>query len=58
VKGSILGKRLAELVLGHCKEDEVRTTWGLANWVAPEPFRSIGFELIAARERRAAGLET
>jgi hypothetical protein len=46
------------LVLGHCKENEVRSIWGLANWVAPEPFRSIGFELIAARERRAAGLET
>ena len=58
VKGSILGKRLAELALGQCTQDEVRATWGLANWVAPEPFRSIGFELIAARERRAAGLET
>jgi glycine/D-amino acid oxidase-like deaminating enzyme len=58
VKGSILGKRLAELALGQCTQHEVRATWGLANWVAPEPFRSIGFELIAARERRAAGLET
>lgn len=57
VKGSILGKRLAELALGHCKENEVRATWGLANWVAPEPFRSIGFNVIAARERRLAGLE-
>jgi glycine/D-amino acid oxidase-like deaminating enzyme len=57
VKGSILGKRLAELVLGHCKQDEVRATWGLANWVAPEPFRSIGFNFMSARERRLAGLE-
>ncbi|MCA3280045.1 MAG: FAD-binding oxidoreductase [Roseomonas sp.] len=57
VKGSILGKRLAELVLGHCKEAEVRATWGLANWVAPEPFRSIGFNFISVRERRLAGLE-
>ena len=58
VKGSILGKRLAELALGQCTQHDVRATWGLANWVAPEPFRSIGFELIAARERRTAGLET
>lgn len=57
VKGSILGKRLAELVLGHCKQDDVRATWGLANWVAPEPFRSIGFTFISVRERRRAGSE-
>jgi glycine/D-amino acid oxidase-like deaminating enzyme len=57
VKGSILGKRLAELALGQCTQDQVRATWGLANWVAPEPLRSIGFELIAFRERRLAGLE-
>lgn len=57
VKGSILGKRLAEMALGHCKENEVRATWGLANWVAPEPFRSIGFNVISTRERRLAGLE-
>jgi len=57
VKGSVLGKRLAELVTGHGPQDEVRNTWGMANWVAPEPFRSIGFNLIAARERRLAGLE-
>ena len=58
VKGSVLGKRLAELVLGQCNQDDVRTVWGLANWVAPEPLRSIGFEFIAFRERRLAGLET
>ena len=57
VKGSIFGKRLAELIVGRCTQDEVRATWGLANWVAPEPFRSIGFNLIAVRERRLAGLE-
>lgn len=58
VKGSVLGKRLAELALGEGAEHEVRATWGTANWVAPEPFRSIGFKLISARERRRAGLET
>jgi glycine/D-amino acid oxidase-like deaminating enzyme len=57
VKGSVLGKRLAELATDHGPQDEVRNTWGMANWVAPEPFRSIGFNLIAARERRLAGLE-
>jgi glycine/D-amino acid oxidase-like deaminating enzyme len=57
VKGSILGKRLAELIVGQCTQDEVRATWGLANWVAPEPFRSIGFNFISLRERRLAGLE-
>lgn len=57
VKGSVLGKRLAELALGHGQQDEVRAIWGTAKWVAPEPFRSIGFEFISARERRLAGLE-
>jgi glycine/D-amino acid oxidase-like deaminating enzyme len=57
VKGSILGKRLAELMLGHCKQDDVRATWGLANWVAPEPFRSIGFTFLSIREGRRAGSE-
>jgi hypothetical protein len=45
------------MALGRCKENEVRATWGLANWVAPEPFRSIGFNVISTRERRLAGLE-
>jgi glycine/D-amino acid oxidase-like deaminating enzyme len=58
VKGSVLGKRLAELVVGHGDQDDVRTVWGRADWVAPEPFRSIGFAVIAAVERRRAGLET
>ena len=57
VKGSVLGKRLAELIAGEDTAAEVRTTWGTANWVAPEPFRSIGFAFIAAKERRRAGLE-
>ncbi len=57
VKGSVLGKRLAELIAGHGSQDEVRSNWGMANWVAPEPIRSIGFHFIAARERRLAGLE-
>lgn len=57
VKGSVLGKRLAELVLGHGDQDDVRATWGTADWVVPEPIRSIGFAIISRRERRRAGLE-
>jgi glycine/D-amino acid oxidase-like deaminating enzyme len=57
VKGSMLGKRLAELALGHGDQSDVRATWGRASWVAPEPFRSIGFAFVSARERRRAGLE-
>lgn len=57
VKGSVLGKRLAELIAGHGDQSDVVATWGRASWVAPEPFRSIGFAVISARERGRAGLE-
>lgn len=57
VKGSVLGKRLAERIAGQGRQEDISTVWGTANWVAPEPFRSIGFAVIAARERRRAGLE-
>ena len=57
VKGTVLGKRLAELIAGQDSEQAVRATYGRANWVAPEPFRSIGFRVISAIERRKAGLE-
>ena len=58
VKGSVLGKRLAEYSSGNGSQRDVTASWGTAKWVAPEPFRSIGFNFIAARERRLAGLET
>ncbi|MEY4793532.1 MAG: hypothetical protein RL724_468, partial [Pseudomonadota bacterium] len=58
VKGSVLGKRLAEHSAGQGSQQDVTASWGTAKWVAPEPFRSIGFNFIAARERRLAGLET
>ena len=57
VKGSVLGKRLAELVLGHGDQQDVQATWGRADWVVPEPIRSIGFAFISRRERGRAGLE-
>ncbi len=57
VKGTVLGKRLAELIAGICKPDDIHATYGTANWVAPEPFRTIGFNVISAIERRKAGRE-
>ncbi|MCX7383707.1 MAG: FAD-binding oxidoreductase [Alphaproteobacteria bacterium] len=57
VKGTILGKRLAELMLGAADPQEVGAAFGSANWIAPEPFRRIGFHTIAAVERRRAGAE-
>ena len=58
VKGTVLGKRLAEHITGHGDPSDVHATFGSANWVAPEPFRRIGFNLVSAIERRKAGLET
>ena len=58
VKGTVLGKRLAEHIAGHGEQSDVRATYGSASWVAPEPFRWIGFNVVSAIERRKAGLET
>ena len=58
VKGTVLGKRLAEHITGHGTHTDIQEAYGRANWVVPEPFRSIGFNLIATRERRKAGAET
>jgi hypothetical protein len=30
---------------------------GRASWIAPEPFRTIGFHVVSALESRKAGLE-
>lgn len=57
VKGTILGKRLAELIAGDCDAADVQATFGTANTIAPEPFRSLGFRVISAIERRRAGAE-
>ncbi len=57
VKGTVLGKHLAELALGQDNSNDLRAAYGTANWIAPEPFRSIGFRIISAIERRKAGLE-
>lgn len=56
-KGSLLGKKLAELALEHGDHSDLRKTFGQANWVAPDPFRTIGFNVISAVEKRRAALE-
>lgn len=56
-KGTMLGRRLAELIRGVGDPGEVPRIMGVANWIAPEPFRSIGFHIIATIESRRAGLE-
>ena len=56
-KGTLLGKKLAELALGHGDHTHLRETYGQANWVAPEPFRTIGFNVISWVERKKANLE-
>ena len=32
--------------------------YGAANWIAPEPFRTLAFKVVFAVERRKAGLES
>lgn len=56
-KGTLLGKKLAELALGHGDHTHLRQTYGQANWVAPEPFRTIGFNVISTMEKKKADLE-
>lgn len=56
-KGTMLGRRLADLIRGVGNAREVETIMGEASWIAPEPFRSIGFRVISALESRKAGLE-
>lgn len=58
VKGTVLGKRLAEHILGQTDDHALLSAYGTANWIAPEPFRMIGFKAISAIERHKAGLES
>lgn len=57
-KGTMLGKALAEAMLGENDHREMCAIMGSASWIAPEPFRTIGFNVISAIERRRAGLES
>jgi glycine/D-amino acid oxidase-like deaminating enzyme len=56
-KGTMLGRKLADLIRGVGTPGEVEAVMGAASWIAPEPFRSIGFQIISALESRKAGLE-
>jgi len=57
-KGTLLGKALAELMLGAGDQRSMSANMGSASWIAPEPFRTIGFNIISAMEQRRAGLES
>lgn len=58
VKGTVLGKRLAELIMQRDVEKETLRCYGRASWIAPEPFRTLGFNVVSAIGRRKAGLES
>ncbi|HRJ70262.1 MAG TPA: FAD-binding oxidoreductase [Beijerinckiaceae bacterium] len=57
VKGTILGQRLAEMIVTGDPQTELVTCYGSASSIAPEPFRTIGFHIVSALERRKCGLE-
>ena len=57
VKGTVLGKRLAEMVVTGNPQQDLQAVYGQANWIAPEPFRTVGFHAVSAYERRKASLE-
>ncbi len=56
-KGTMLGWHLAGLMTGTETPDAVTRAMGTASLIAPEPFRSIGFQIISALESRKAGRE-
>jgi glycine/D-amino acid oxidase-like deaminating enzyme len=57
VKGTLLGKRLAEMIVTGDPQEELQAVYGSANGIAPEPLRRIGFQIVSAIERLKAGLE-
>ena len=50
VKGTLFGELLADLANGQ-EVPDVPKLFGKANWIPPEPWRAIGFHLLAAVER-------
>jgi len=56
-KGTMLGRHLAELMRGVGDPGKIPKIMGTASLIAPEPFRSIGFNIVSALESRKAGLE-
>lgn len=57
VKGTVLGKRLAEMIVTGDAQEALNSAYGRADRIAPEPFRTIGFRLVSAIESRKAGAE-
>lgn len=57
-KGTMLGRHLADLIRGIGDPEKIPAIMGTASIIAPEPFRSIGFNIVSALESRKAGLET
>lgn len=57
VKGTVLGKRLADMIVTGDPQTVLQSVYGTANRIAPEPFRTLGFRVISALERRKAGAE-
>jgi glycine/D-amino acid oxidase-like deaminating enzyme len=49
VKGTLFGKLLADLALGH-EVPDMEGLFGAAAWMPPEPFRRIGFHVKSALE--------
>ncbi len=56
VKGTLFGRLLADLAHGEPVPD-VPALFGQARWMPPEPFRSLGFQLMSRLERRRAAAE-
>lgn len=57
VKGTLLGKRLAESIVTGDPQEALQAVYGSASRIAPEPFRTLGFHIVSAIERRRAGAE-
>ncbi len=57
VKGTLLGKRLADMIVTGDPQEALQAVYGRANRIAPEPFRTIGFHAVSAYQRRKAGQE-
>jgi len=57
-KGTMLGKHLAELIRDVGDANKIPAVMGTASLIAPEPFRSIGFQIVSALESRKAGRES
>ena len=51
VKGTLFGELLADLALGR-EVPDLKSLFGSASWMPPEPFRGLGFRVVSRIERR------